>query len=704
MSYFKISVCVFFLLILGISGGAQPGTLDASFGTGGKVITQVSASGDDYGSAMALQSDGKIVVAGLTYDGVSTKYQFALARYTTSGVLDNAFGIGGKVITPLYSGTGEDDEATSLVIQADGKIVAGGLSYNGTTSDYDFALVRYNSDGTLDNTFGTGGIVRTDLGDDNYAYCMALQSDGKIILCGTKYAANDFDFALVRYTTSGSPDAGFGTSGHVILPIITGMTDYITSIKIRPNGKIVLSGISFDSFNNKNRAVLVQLNTDGSIDTNFGTSGIVIANFSTAGDVINSIALLADGSIIAAGSTNGGQQMLLAKFTSTGAVDNSFGSAGVVSKSGYTANSVSIQPNGSILIGGNTSSGVSNFAVLRFNSDGTPDYTFGTASVVTTSFGTASYNFATVVGMQQDGKILLIGETSSGSKFNFALARYESVSNNPDGGLSDLEVPANKCGGIGVNQSAIVTLTNYSGTPVSTGQASVKLQWSGANTGSATVSNGTTIPPLGSASITINPINLQNAGINNFTATLTLSGDSITGNNTATATDTGYNNLILGFSMNSPSTNTYNFNSAVTGKPPYTYLWDFGDGSSTVTTQNATHHYFYIGTYTVKLKATDFCSSDSTTKSVNITVGIDDKTAYGELEIYPNPGNGSFQIKNSGEPERLMITISDVTGKTISEFEMNDRSQEFNTGLKAGVYLVAISGSHGTRVQRMVIN
>jgi uncharacterized delta-60 repeat protein len=183
--------------------------LDASFGDGGKVVTPVGTDPSyAQANAMGIQADGKIVLAGYAYAG--TNYQeFALARYNTNGALDTSFGTNGIVFTDF----GQGAVAEALGIQADSKIVvAGSASISG--NGY-FALARYNTNGTLDTTFGSGGKVTTDASSGASAYALILQGDGTIIAVGQGGAK----FALLRYTTNGVLDGTFGSGGKVFTPI-----------------------------------------------------------------------------------------------------------------------------------------------------------------------------------------------------------------------------------------------------------------------------------------------------------------------------------------------------------------------------------------------------------------------------------------------------------------------------------------------------
>jgi uncharacterized delta-60 repeat protein len=238
------------------------GSLDATFGTGGKVITDFINNGSDEAHVLALQPDGKIVAAG----HVAWGFDFALARYNPDGSLDVSFGNGGKVIT---SDAGYD-WFSAVALQPDGKIVVAGWSGGGFYSA-DFVLARYNFDGTLDAGFGSGGKVTTDLGGDDRASAMALQPDGKIVAAGRTSGGN---FALTRYNQDGSPDATFGLGGKVTTDL--GGDDAVSAMALQPDGRIVVGGAS------NSRFALARYNRDGSLDPTFGAGGAVIADFDAA--------------------------------------------------------------------------------------------------------------------------------------------------------------------------------------------------------------------------------------------------------------------------------------------------------------------------------------------------------------------------------------------------------------------------------------
>jgi uncharacterized delta-60 repeat protein len=221
------------------------GSLDPNFGTGGKVKTHfpgVFNTGSSATSA-ALQPDGKLVVGG-HYKNERTPHQFALARYNSNGTLDSTFGRAGKVMTRMGLG---DAFSFGIALQSNGRIVLAG--YSDTTQDHDFSLASYSSNGTLDPSFGNGGLVTTDFGGatDDIAYAMTMQSDGKLIVAGRTGEYPQFDFGLIRYSSNGQLDQSFGTGGKVATNFSS--SDQAYAIALQPNGKIVLAGISFNGAN-----------------------------------------------------------------------------------------------------------------------------------------------------------------------------------------------------------------------------------------------------------------------------------------------------------------------------------------------------------------------------------------------------------------------------------------------------------------------
>ncbi|WP_269780358.1 Ig-like domain-containing protein [Methylobacterium sp. Leaf118] len=230
----------------------------------GKILTPVGASWDTAYSAM-LQADGKIVVAGQGW-GSNGSYDFAVVRYNADGTLDTSFGTDGKIFTPVGTSS---VEGRSVTVQADGKIVVAGYGY-GINDSADFGVVRYNADGTLDTSFGDGGTILTPVGtSDDFAYSVTVQTDGKIVVAGNGYGSGgDADFAVVRYNVDGSLDTGFGTGGKILTPVGASY-DEGRSVMVQADGKIVVAGYGYGSGSGNDFAV-VRYNVDGTLDTSFG--------------------------------------------------------------------------------------------------------------------------------------------------------------------------------------------------------------------------------------------------------------------------------------------------------------------------------------------------------------------------------------------------------------------------------------------------
>ena len=228
------------------------GVLDTSFGTAGTVTTNVAPGNSftDKGQRIILQGDSKILVAGYTASTLSsTGFDFSLVRYNSNGSLDTSFSGDGKLTTSIASGSSGNDYAHSVLAQTDNKILVAGESYNG--SNFDLAITRYNTDGTIDTSFGIAGIVKTAIGPSNdYGYQLAKQVDHKILLSGWFNKGNNFySIFLVRYNEDGSLDTTFGGGDGVVTRDLREVEDKSYSVLVQDDGKIVISGTSWRSTN-----------------------------------------------------------------------------------------------------------------------------------------------------------------------------------------------------------------------------------------------------------------------------------------------------------------------------------------------------------------------------------------------------------------------------------------------------------------------
>ncbi len=425
------------------------GDLDPTFGVGGLVTTDFAGSSDGAYS-VAVDANGKIVAAG------SLGGDFALARFNTNGSLDETFGDDidgdgtpdGLVTTDFGSTT---DYAYSVAIGGDGKIVVAGRSFQAGTG-YDFALARYNSDGSLDWKVTTDFAEATGF---DAAWGVAIQTDGKIVAAGYSVQSGiGPDFALARYNTDGSLDDTFGddidgdgTPDGTVTTDFAG-SDHGRSVAIQADGKIVVAGRSYQGIPTGDDFALARYDIDGSLDATFGTAGKVITDFGGSDDAL-SVAIDGDGKIVVAGYSDQwwptGWDFALARYETNGSLDDTFGDDidsdgtpdGLVitdfANSSDVAYSVAIQADGKIVAAGRSSVldvSTPDFALARYDSDGSLDATFGTAGKVTTDFGATTDGIGGVA-IQADGNIVVAGYSyQSDTGYDFALARYLGASVN----------------------------------------------------------------------------------------------------------------------------------------------------------------------------------------------------------------------------------------------------------------------------------
>jgi uncharacterized delta-60 repeat protein len=450
-------VVLLFALTWSAQGASAAIVPDPSFGGNGIVTTPIGSNpGDeDVALAMALQPDGKIVaVGGFNED------EFSLARYNTNGTLDSTFGTGGKVTTDL---SGHDpnigtDEAHAVAIQPDGKIVAAGFAgaFPNSGGNYgNFGVARYNPDGSLDTTFGTGGMVITAVGDfGGPGFALALQTDGKIVVGGRASTSDPDtaeDFALARYNADGSLDTTFGGEGTVMTDV-GGISadDQVNAIAVQSNGKIVAAGYADASQNNgfSSDFALARYNADGSLDTSFGGDGKVTTPISTHpnpfnDDEANALLIQPDGKLVAAGSSQvtPDDRFALARYRPDGTLDAGFGTGGKVTTAigsiTSVAHGIALQGDGKLVAAGrsadcSTGQCHQNFGSARYATNGSLDPSYGgKGKIITPVAPGAQTDVAQAVAVQSDGKIVLGGYSDMGPSqyydYDLALVRYRFV-------------------------------------------------------------------------------------------------------------------------------------------------------------------------------------------------------------------------------------------------------------------------------------
>ena len=364
-----------------LAAAAQPGTVDSSFGKNGFVVTKVPGSSETHFEQSTLQSDGKIVAVGWAAFPITTgiNYDMVVVRYNSDGTLDPSFGTAGIVTTDFND---KSDFAYSVAIQKDGKIVAGGRTQELDGSASNAALVRYTTDGTLDASFGNGGKIVTTLTEDSQIKKLLIQKNGKIVAVGFTQ-----DFLLIRYNANGKTDRSFGKDG-IVLTDFTGGYDIVVSAAVQADNKIVVAG-------NVDRYIgLARYTNDGSLDKSFGTGGKVVTKLRNDLPQLSDIAIQANAIVVAGTLYKTSTDLkeydfFLARYTTTGVLDNSFGTGGIAfTDFGHNYNegviSIAIQNDEKIIAGGGVSPDMAKsagFALGRYNINGALDPSFGAAGI-----------------------------------------------------------------------------------------------------------------------------------------------------------------------------------------------------------------------------------------------------------------------------------------------------------------------------------
>jgi len=444
------------LMIAATSGAQVPGSLDTTFAApNGKITAFGLASSLTAANAVALQSDGKIVVAGTCNSPASSLADFCVARLNANGTFDTGF-VGPPGAMPgggkfsLQVGPAQNDRINAVALQANGKILLAGTCSNG--SDDDFCVARLNVDGTYDTSFdgpaGNGDgkfILPVGTGNDR-ARALAVQPDGRILIAGSCFGVSTNDACVVRLNADGTFDTSFdGPSGNgngkLLLPIGASASAF-SALTLQPDGKIVLLG---DCVGGNADFCLARLNADGSYDSTFdGPGGTGDGRFAlpigTSFETSSAIALQPDGRIVVAGycANATDYDFCAARLNTDGSLDTSFvGPAGTgngrflvgVGTLDDVLTAMAVQPDGKIVLTGYCRVSLNvEFCQVRLNNDGSLDTLFdgpggsGNGKFIL-SIGPGD-DHAQAMVLQPDGKIVQAGYCRDSGVEDFCIARF----------------------------------------------------------------------------------------------------------------------------------------------------------------------------------------------------------------------------------------------------------------------------------------
>ena len=411
------------------------GDLDTTFGQGGKVTTDLG-SPNDVIFHLTIDDAGRILAIGSSGD-VSNS-DFILARYLPDGSLDATFGTGGVVRTDL----GGSEVPVSGVIDSAHRIVLAGHRF--AANQNDIALVRYLPDGSLDSTFGNAGVVLTNFTSDDSAQTVAIDAENRIVIAGHVIGDRTwYDFVVARYLPNGELDSSFGSGGKVFLNFqqldgspSAGAQDGPSDIDIDDAGRILVAGYSNRGFDFD--VAMVRYLPDGSLDPSFGTNGKVLTDYVGGRILVQAMTRDTANNILLAGLIDNGQNtdFVLARYLANGTPDASFGTAGfVVTSYGAGADEfydvIIDSAERIVAVGTATTAGDRDFAIARYTSQGILDQSFGNGGLVLTPF-TGDYDLASAVAMDGADRIVIGGASgdtstlSSPNAHDFGLARYHN--------------------------------------------------------------------------------------------------------------------------------------------------------------------------------------------------------------------------------------------------------------------------------------
>ncbi len=625
----KLSLILTLALILTfawttLAHAGGPGDLDPTFGGTGVVTTSIGTYAS--GRSIAIQPDGKIALTGYSESGLP------LVRYNEDGSLDTTFNGTGVLTTDIDS---DDEISDSIIIQANGKIIAAGCKGSDFLSEHNAFLIRYTSNGTIDATLNSTGVVTNTFCGWEADVALAQQSDGKSVMVTTEFRGNPFDpetaIAIARYTITGTLDTTFNSTG-IVTTRIKNQNSRGEYAVLQPDNKIIVAGSS------SNSVALLRYTITGTLDTTFNATGIVTSAIPSISSTIDggSLGLQRDGKIIVGHTFNsdGNDYLMLTRYLGNGTLDLDFGQGtGVITTPlGYSgsSNALAVQPNGKIIVSGYSSSNISDndkITVIRYNSDGSLDTTFNNTGIITTTIASeASYSYA--LALQSDGKIVVGGRANDG---HFAVIRYlgdpilnltKSVDDStPASGQAisytlTLSYNDNTTATNLILTDALDANTTFASASDSGLHQSGVVSWSISSLApdqTITRTVTVTVGAVASGTLLANTAWLTSAQALTATAGVTAvvigSGDqTIVG-------------LTAGNDSPTPFPQTTHLTAAVTAGSNVTYTWAFGDGT-TGSGSIVSHAYPAVGVYTAVVTAGNATNVVTTSTVVTITAVV----------------------------------------------------------------------------------
>lgn len=438
----------------------QAGTIDSTFGNNGVVFCETDFN--PYATFLTLMDAQERILTVSTIDNDSN---LLIVRNLPNGSLDPDFGINGQVIysvTRIY--------ISSMIIQEDGKILVAASGCQDscdilTSDNYDFFIIRFLQDGYPDTAFGDQGLVKVNLGQNEFTSGMVVQDDGKILVTGRINYGEFSDIILIRLLSEGKPDSTFGAAG-IVSTDLNSLYPYFIGglLALQPDGKIIVVAKNFDQFGDLHPSAILRYDSNGILDHSFGSNGVIDSTYSS----FDAIDIQYDGAILLAGGwCSWGCGMVLSKYTSSGHLDSAFSDHGQFASYGGRFMAIKTQTDHKILT---TGYWPGNLFLMRFTPEGHPDTTFALMGTSLTPYGDLSFS-GNKIYIQPDGKIMVVGVANGNKVF---IARYyndinTSIKNESTAKQINVQVYPNPASNFltvactEMNNDVVVTITDISG-------------------------------------------------------------------------------------------------------------------------------------------------------------------------------------------------------------------------------------------------